>query len=135
MPDLSNTVPPPSPEAAQTIVEVIELLEKGERERALRLLVGCFNIVSPMMLSWNQLQFLNHAIEAGKQDVTLRDPMEFDRFHYADAAIRLNLVDEIEDPEMQETIEAVHASEPSVEPSIELTARYAKFLRAHASKR
>ena len=79
------------------------------------------------MLAFDELQFLNDAIASGKREVTYQNPMEFDLFHYADAAIRLNLANEIDDDEMRDVIEAVKASQPSVEPSIKLSARYAKF--------
>jgi len=126
MPDPSSTVPPPSPEAVQSLVEVMELLETGEREQAVRLLQGCFRIVSPRMLAFDEMRFLNEAIASGKREITYHNPMQFDCFHYADAAIRLNLANEIDDDEMREVIEAVRASQPAVEPSFELSARYEK---------
>jgi hypothetical protein len=125
--DPSGVVPAPSPEAVQSIVEVMELLEHGERAQAVGLLEGCFRIVSPRMLAFDQLLFINNAIGEGKQEISYQNPMEFDMFHYADAAIRLNLAAEIEDEEMREVIEAVRASQPAVELSIELRARFERF--------
>jgi hypothetical protein len=126
----TSTVPPPSPEAVQSVVEAMDLLEAGKRKDAQRWLQGCFRAASPRMMAFSELMALNNAIGSGQTEVCLTNPMEFDWIHYADAAIRLNLVDGIDNKEMLEAIKVVRSLETSsIEQSIELAARYAKLAR------
>jgi hypothetical protein len=124
----ADTVPPPSPEAVQSIVEAMDLLEAGNRKEAQRWLQASFRAASPRMMAISELMALDNAIASGKTEVCLTNPMKFDWIHYADAAIKLNLVDQIDNEEMLEAIEIVRSVETSlIERSIELTARYARF--------
>ena len=44
-------LPPPSPEAVESICEIIDLLEKGNQKEAGRLLGNYYRIVSPRMIA------------------------------------------------------------------------------------
>ncbi len=120
-----ESIPPPSPEAVQSIGEIIDLLEKGDRKEAGRLLGNYYRIVSPRMIAAAKLRFLNDAIAAGKKEITYHQSrMEFDWVHYADAALKLALVDVVDNADMMEAIEVVRTSHPPMETSPILTARY-----------
>lgn len=121
-------LPPPSPEAVQSICEIINLLKGGNRKEAGRLLGNYYRIVSPKMMAADKLRFLNDAIASGKTEITYRQSrMEFDWVYYADAALRLNLVDVIDNKEMLEAINVVKTSNPPMQTSPELTECYNQF--------
>lgn len=125
----SETIPPPSPEVVQSIGEIIDLIDKGDRKEAGRLLGNYYRIVSPRMMAWGKLTFLNDMIAQGKKDVVYRPSrMEYDWVHYADAALKLNLVELIDNKEMLEAIEIVRTSKPPMETSPELNAHYNRYL-------
>lgn len=126
-----ETIPPPSPEAVQSIGEIIDLIEKGDRREAGRLLGNFYRIVSPRMMAWNKLTFLNDMLAQGKKEVIYQPSrMEYDWVHYADAALKLNLVELVDNKEMLEAIEVVRTSKPSMEASPTLNARYNQHLNA-----
>ena len=128
-----TSVPPPSPEAVQSICEIIDLLEKGDRKEAGRLLGNYYRIVSPRMIAAAKLSYLDDAIAARKKEITYRQSrMEFDWVHYADAALKLALVDFVDNADMMEAIEVVRTSHPPMETSPILTERYNRF---HSSKK
>lgn len=130
-----NKIPSPSPEAVQSIIEVMEFLEKGDHEMALRVLEGCFTIVSPRMIAADKLRFLNDAIASGKKEVAMPPhTMEFDWVHYADAALKLNMVDQIRNHELLEAIEMARRSKDAIDRSIELEARYATFTKSRLAQ-
>jgi|WetSurMetagenome_2_1015567.scaffolds.fasta_scaffold19858_3 hypothetical protein len=130
-----SSVPPPSTEAVYSIIDVINKLDKGDRDLAARWLQASSKAASPILFAWDDLRFINDAISKGITEITRApSPMRYDFVHYAIWAIRLNLTDLITDNEMLEHIETFRNSPPPVETSPILDDRYKNYLSSHGNK-
>jgi hypothetical protein len=120
-----DRLPPPSPEAVQSIGEVIDRIDKGDRKGAAWLLEHSYRIVSPIMMAAGELQFLNELLDPSRP-TAVRHPsrMQFDWVHYADAAIQLDLVGLIENENMLESIAVVRQANLALDTPRRLTRRY-----------
>lgn len=123
-----TSIPSPSPQAVQSIIEVIDFLEKGDRKMAARLLESSSRAASPILFAADELRFFNDLLSNDKKEFTYYPSrMKYDWVHYAIWAIKLNLADLITDDAMLEAIENFRTSPPPIETSPELTACYNRF--------